>query len=81
MKTTIEIDDELFRRAKVHAAERGSSLRRVVEDALRRALDDQPAATGFVLRDASGRGSGLAVEYDGRGWAGLAELAYGDAGV
>jgi len=38
MKTTIEIPDLLFRRAKSRAAERGQTLREFVTDALRQKL-------------------------------------------
>jgi hypothetical protein len=40
MKATLNIDDGILRRAKQVAAERGTTLTRVVEDALRAALDD-----------------------------------------
>ncbi len=79
MKTTIEIDDELFRRAKVRASEQGSSLRSVFEDALRRVLDEhQTRSTGFVLRDAGVGGSGLRPEFTPWHWDKVADLAYGD---
>jgi hypothetical protein len=38
MKTTLDLDDELLRRAKAAAARAGVSLRRWVEDALRSRL-------------------------------------------
>jgi hypothetical protein len=38
VKTTLELDDELLRRAKQRAAAEGVSLRRLVEDALRARL-------------------------------------------
>lgn len=38
MKTTIEIPDPLFRRAKSKAAERGQTLKEFVTDALREKL-------------------------------------------
>ena len=51
MKTTLEIPDQLFRKAKVTAAERGQSLKEFVTEALRdklllgsgRARVDEPA--------------------------------------
>jgi hypothetical protein len=51
VKTTIEIPDSLFRKAKARAAERGQSLKQLVAEALqerlgrtgRRDLEDQPA--------------------------------------
>lgn len=39
MKTTIELPDELFRRAKAVAALRGESLRQLMTTALQRELD------------------------------------------
>lgn len=42
MKTTLEIPDELFRRAKATAALRGQSLKELVNEALRGHLDHQP---------------------------------------
>ena len=45
MRTTIDIPDELFRRAKSEAALRGRKLKDLVEEGLRRLLEkEQPAA-------------------------------------
>ena len=41
MKTTIEIPDPLFRKAKSHAAERGQTLKEFVTDALKARLETQ----------------------------------------
>ena len=38
VRTTVSIDDELLKRAKVHAAESGRTLGQVLEDGLRMAL-------------------------------------------
>lgn len=38
MKTTLDIDDALLKRAKARALERGTTLRAVVEEALQRSL-------------------------------------------
>lgn len=43
MKTTIEIDDRLLERAKRQAAARGTTLRAVIEDALRARFAARPA--------------------------------------
>ena len=46
MKTTIEIPDPLFRKAKLRAAERGQSLKEYVADALRaRLAAESPAGS------------------------------------
>ena len=44
MKTTLEIPDALFRRAKSMAAERGIPFRQFVTDAVRDKLADRNAA-------------------------------------
>lgn len=38
MRTTITIDDELYRRAKARAARTGQTVSQVIEDAVREAL-------------------------------------------
>ncbi len=45
MKTTVEIPDDLYRRAKAEAALRGRRLRDLVEEGLRLVLD-APRKTG-----------------------------------
>ncbi len=56
MKTTIEVPDELYRRAKAEAALRGRKLRDLVEDGLRLVLDGQkktrrpPSLAGLTKR-------------------------------
>lgn len=42
MKTTLQIDDHLIRRAKIRAAETNRRLRDVVEDGLRLLLEGPP---------------------------------------
>jgi hypothetical protein len=50
MRTTLEINDELFRQAKKRAADDGVPLRKVVEAALQRYLNGQPAQKKYRLR-------------------------------
>jgi hypothetical protein len=50
MRTTIEINDVLFRAAKRQAAERGISLREVVEAALRQHLGKIKATAPYQLQ-------------------------------
>jgi hypothetical protein len=45
MKTTVELPDVLYRRAKAEAALRGRKLKDLVEEGLRRVLDAPPDAT------------------------------------
>ncbi|MGH8717422.1 MAG: hypothetical protein ACREV0_00520 [Burkholderiales bacterium] len=45
MKTTLEMPDELFRKAKAKAALRGQSLKQLITDALRNELEKKPSAS------------------------------------
>lgn len=57
MKTTLNLDDELLRRAKRRAALEGGTLTGVVEEALRTHLIPAPArGRAFKLRILSKRG-------------------------
>ena len=42
MRTTLDLPDDVLRRAKIAAVERGSSLRQLVIDALRREMEGAP---------------------------------------
>jgi hypothetical protein len=44
MRTTIDLPDDALRRAKIAAVERGSSLRQLVIDALRREMEEESRA-------------------------------------
>ena len=40
MRTTLDLPDDILRRAKIAAVERGTSLRQIVIDALRREIEE-----------------------------------------
>ncbi len=58
MRTTLDLNDDLLRKAKSLAAERGVPLRRVVEDALRAFLRSRSDGSGrrYRLRWSTERG-------------------------
>lgn len=56
MKTTLNLEDGLIRRAKEIAAQRGTTLTRIVEDALRDALREDRVASDFDLTIPTVRG-------------------------
>ena len=75
MKTTIEISDAIFERAKALAAREGTTVRALVEDGLRQVL--RMRRTGqFRLRDASVEGQGLTPEFQNAGWDKLRDALY-----
>lgn len=79
MKTTVEIDDDLFRQAKVRAAQEGTSLRSVFEEALQALLAERARPPhGYRVPDRSVPGTGLHPDIAHRGWGALVELAYED---
>lgn len=49
MKTTIELDDDLFNAVRARAREQGTTMREVIEDALRRALHGGRRPTRYRL--------------------------------
>jgi hypothetical protein len=64
MRTTISLDDQLLKRAKKAAAERGVSFAQLVEEAVREALAKKPVpAKEWKLPPATGR-DGLAPGVD-----------------
>ena len=67
MRTTVEIADRLFREAKRRAAEQGTSLRQVIEDALRLYLGRGKAQGKYRLAWRTERGQVLpGVQLDDR---------------
>jgi len=68
MRTTIDLDEKLLRWAKREAAEKGTTLKAVIEDSLRlRYLASKKGGTGFKLRWPSVRGKLLpGVDIDNR---------------
>jgi methyl coenzyme M reductase gamma subunit len=78
MKTTIEISDPLLRAARQAAHRDGTTLRALVEQGLRLALEELRTATAFRLRDASVAGHGLQPGAEGLSWDALRTLTYGD---
>lgn len=73
MRTTIRIDDDLYRSVKERAARTGRTVASVLEDAVRAGLADaKPTAEPFTVRS-SGRG-GLRPGVDLASNAAVAEL-------
>lgn len=69
MKTTIELSDALFHSAKELASKSQTTLRALMEEGLRRVLNDAQVAskTTFKLNDASVRGGAMLIS-DPRKW-------------
>lgn len=76
MKTTIEISDDLARKAKAHAAKEETTLRALVDRGLREVLRAERKPHRFELRDARVGGHGLQTEFQDADWQRIREAAY-----
>ena len=78
MKTTIEIQDELFRRAKRYAKRTGRPLRAVVEEGLRNVLSDTPCPKRYELPDYSVGDPSATDPLDAWSWQDLRDEIYAE---
>ncbi len=77
MKTTVEIASPLLAQAKRVAARDGTTLRALIEEGLRRVLEEQRSMPPrFVLRDGSVGGDGMDPEIEAGGWPAMRALIY-----
>lgn len=76
MKTTVEISDTLYERARATAAREKTTLRALVEDGLRRTLAERERPANFKLREASFGGQGLQPGVQAGSWEHIRELIY-----
>lgn len=76
MKTTVEISDALLEAAKAEAAQRGTTLRSLLEEGLRRVLDEAPPNRAFTLPDATVGGRGLDPDVREGNWDAVRALTY-----
>jgi hypothetical protein len=78
MKTTIHIADALFDEAQALAAKRKTTLKALVNEGLRKVIDEAKTAKPFKLKDGSFRGGrGLQPEFENATWAEIRAAAYG----
>ncbi len=76
MKTTVEISDALLRAARQLAAEEGTNVRALIEEGLRRVIEQRWRTRGFRLRKVTFRGKGLRPEVREGSWERVRELIY-----
>ena len=76
MKTTIEVSDPLLEEARQVARREGSTLRSLVEEGLRRVLDEHRQRPPFRLRDGSVGGHGLQSDLAEGDWERIRAIAY-----
>ena len=77
VKTTFDIPEALLREVQTLARERKTTTKSLVEEALRRLLDDSKTAKPFELRDASFKGGrGLTPEFENASWEQIRDEIY-----
>lgn len=81
MKTTIELSDDLAKKAKAFAAQKKMTLRAVIEQGIRQVLKDEHTNSRFTLRDASVDGRGLNAAFRDADWDTLRSEIYRGRGT
>jgi len=78
MKTTVDIAETVLKEAKLIAAREGTTLRSLVDEGLRRVIDDrEKQKTGFRMRDVRYGTPGVVADIDINDWMTFKHLARG----
>jgi hypothetical protein len=77
VKTTVEIQDQLFLRAQRKARREGRTLRSLIEEGLRLSLEADTVAEGYRLPDLSVGEPGAPDPLESLSWAELRSEIYG----
>jgi hypothetical protein len=81
MKTTVEISDALLKEAKQVASREETTVRQLIEEGLRRSLEERRQRGLFRLRRASFKGKGLQPGSASGTWERLREMIYESRGA
>lgn len=76
MKTTVDIPQSLLDEAKRLAAKHRTTVKALIEEGLRRVLDEHQRAGMFRLRKATFKGEGLQQDMEGASWETMRERLY-----
>jgi hypothetical protein len=76
MKTTVEIPDVLLAEARKLAARDGTTVRALIEQGLRRIIDERKRAGAFRLRKSTFKGDGLQPGVAAASWERIRDMAY-----
>ena len=80
MKTTVHIPESLLKEARKIACRENTSIKALIEEGLRRTIDNRKQNRVFRLRKATFKGNGLQSDVEGASWDRIRELSYGDRG-
>ncbi len=76
MKTTVHIPDTVLEEARRIAALEHTTVKALVEEGLRRIIDDRKQKKTFRLRKATFKGNGLQADIAGASWEKIREISY-----
>lgn len=79
MKTTVDITDSLLEAARREAERERTTLRALIEEGLRRVLEERRRPMDFTLRQVTFGGEGLDPEI--RGWDDIRQRGYEGRGA
>lgn len=80
MKTTVHIPDSLIEEARKIAIRDKTTIKALIEEGLRKSIDNRKQESAFVLRKATFKGNGLQPNADGASWEKIREMSYEDRG-
>jgi len=81
MKTTIELPEPLLADLKRLAAREGTTLKSLLEEALRKLIADRRRKAPFKLRKASFKGTGMTPEFENASWEDTRDASYKGRGT
>jgi hypothetical protein len=81
MKTTVDIADDLFSRAREAAQREGTTLRSLIEEGLQAALARREKKASYRWPDLSVDGEGLSPELEEGGWDAIRDRIYSERGA
>jgi hypothetical protein len=76
MKTTVHIPDSLLEEARKIASQEQTTIKALIEEGLRRTIDDRKHRRSFRLRKATFKGNGLQPDVADASWEKIRDLSY-----
>lgn len=76
MKTTVHIPDTLLEAARKIASQERTTVKALIEEGLRQAIDNRKRKGTFRLRKATFKGNGLQPDAAGASWEKMREMSY-----
>jgi hypothetical protein len=80
MKTTVHIPDTLLEEARKIANQEQTTIKALIEEGLRLAIESRKQKGKFRLRKATFKGNGLQPDVAGASWEKIRDLSYGERG-